>query len=352
MVALQQERTGDSGDSLVTETSGLSIQLVSERQAGFIVTDCEVENGKIGVVTVTYNGEPVLEEFLASMAEQTYRNFILYVVDNASRDRTLEMIRGAAGLPIVIIANNQNLGVAEGNNQGIRAALADRCEYILLLNNDTVLSKDLLRQLCEGSEKHDSDMTTGKMYYHDRPDVFWCAGGSLLPWQGYEVRHEGANQRDTGQFDRPRRITYTPTCCLLVRKRVFERIGLMDSRYFVYFDDVDFLYRASKQRLSLWYVPQAKLWHKVSSSTGSTSDFTLRYCTRNRIYFQRKHLHYTLAALWYALSLTRSALAYVLLQNGFSKFRLRWASAHEGWKYAQNIEEASFPARCQPTKTP
>jgi GT2 family glycosyltransferase len=322
-----------------------------EREANSFVTDVGQESSKIGAVTVTYNGESVLQEFLSSIAQQTYQNFTLYVVDNASRDRTLEMVREVAGVPVVLIANHQNVGVAEGNNQGIRAALADGCEYVLLLNNDTVLSSDLFQQLWQGLKTNRCDMATGKMYYHDRPDVIWCAGGSLLPWQGYEVRHDGADQRDTGQFERARRISYTPTCCLLARRSVFERIGLMDSRYFVYFDDVDFLYRAYKAGLSLWYFPQAKLWHKVSSSTGATSDFTLHYCTRNRIYFQRKHLPYGLALLWYLLSLSRSALAFVLLQNAFPKFRLRWKSANEGWKFPRKNEDAVLASR-QLTKTP
>ena len=257
-----------------------------------------VDLGKIGVVTVTYNSEPVLQEFFDSLAAQTHRNFALYVIDNASKDKTLEMTAQRTDLPVVVIANGGNLGVAEGNNQGIRAALADGCECVLLLNNDTVFSADLIAQLYAGLDRHHCDMTTGKMYYHDRPDVLWCAGGRFQPWLGYRVQHDGENQKDTGQYGHPRPVTYTPTCCLLVRRSVFDRIGLMDSLYFVYSDDVDFLYRCLKQGLSLWYVPDAKLWHKVSALTGNTSDFMVRYCTRNRIYFLLKHLPKLKAVTW------------------------------------------------------
>jgi len=295
----------------------------------------QVEQGKIGVVTVTYNSESVLQEFFDSLAGQTHHNFALYVVDNASKDKTLEMTRQRTDFPIVVIANAENLGVAEGNNQGIRAALADACECVLLLNNDVVFPADLFAQLYAGLDRHSCDMTTGKMYYHDKPDVFWCAGGRFQPWLGYRTQHDGEYQKDTGQFDAPRRVTYTPTCCLLVRREVFTWIGLMDARYFVYSDDVDFLYRGLKQGLKLWYVPEAKLWHKVSSLTGNMSDFMVRYCTRNRMYFLRKHLPTWIALYWYIYMYIRSGVGYLLGRKSRATWELWKASAQEGWNMSR-----------------
>lgn|ERR1700728_2678225 len=301
-----------------------------------------VEKGKIGVVTVTYNSGPVLQEFFDSLAKQTHRNFVLYMVDNASKDDTLDRTNRRTDVHVVIIANSENLGVAEGNNQGIRAALASGCECVLLLNNDTVFPADLVEQLYAGLERCCCDMTTGKMYYHDRPDVFWCAGGRLRKWRGYDSAHDGEGQKDEGQFNRLRRVTYTPTCCLLVRRTVFERVGLMDSLYFVYFDDVDFLYRCLKRGVSLWYLPDAKLWHKVSSITGHLSDFALRYCSRNRAYFLRKNLPRGVALLWYLQSQFRSAVAFLLFHNSLSKWRLRRTSAREGWNRIPDKTKGRF----------
>ena len=300
-----------------------------------------IEQGKIGVVTVTYNSEPVLQEFFDSLAGQTHRSFVLYVVDNASKDNTLEMSRQRTDLPVVIIANGENLGVAEGNNQGIRAALADGCECVLLLNNDTVFLADLFAQLYAGLDRHHCDMTTGKMYYHDRPDVFWCAGGRFQPWLAYRVQHDGENQKDFGQYDQPRRVTYTPTCCLLVRRSVFDRIGLMDGRYFVYSDDVDFLYRCLKQGLSLWYVPDAKLWHKVSALTGNTSDFMARYCTRNRIYFLRKHLPKLNAVAWGLLYTMHLFARRIRGIDNTNIWRLKLKAVHEGIELSKHSWMAS-----------
>lgn len=291
----------------------------------------QVEQGKIGVVTVTYNSETLLQEFFDSLAAQSHQKFVLYVVDNASRDRTLEMTKQRTDLSIFIIANAVNVGVAEGNNQGIRSALADGCECILLLNNDTVFPVDLFAQLYIGLNRHGCDMTTGKMYCHARPNVFWCAGGHFQPWLGYRTQHDGFEQKDTGQYDQPRRVTYTPTCCLLIRRSVFDRIGMMDSRYFVYSDDADFLYRCLKQELTLWYLPDAKLWHKVNSLTGSASSFTEHYCTRNRIFFMRKGLPTWQAWLWYVAYRAYYLLNLWIRKNTRKEYESRVVSAKDGW---------------------
>jgi GT2 family glycosyltransferase len=291
-----------------------------------------IEQGKIGVVTVTYNSQEVLQEFLGSLAPQTYKNFVVYIVDNASRDQTLEMARKWTALPVVVLANTENLGVAEGNNQGIRSALKDGCECVLLLNNDTVFPADFVAHLYAGLDRYKCDMTTARMYYHQSPNVLWCAGGHFQPWLGYRIQHDGENKKDVGQYNQPRCVSYTPTCCLLVRRSVFDRVGLMDSRYFVYSDDVDFLYRCLKQGASLWYVPDARLWHKVGSLTGGAiSNFVLRYIARNRVYFLRKNLPYWQALLWYGQVQALYALKFLLRRTSYDSWRLQCRSARDGW---------------------
>jgi GT2 family glycosyltransferase len=249
-----------------------------------------IEKGKIGVVTVTYNSGLVLQDFFDSLAVQTHQNFVVYVVDNASHDDTLGRTNQRTDMRIVTIVNAANLGVAEGNNQGIRAALSAGCECVLLLNNDTAFPPDFLEQLYSGLDLYHCDMTTSKMYYYDEPKRLWCAGGAFQPWFAYRHTHVGMDEIDIGQYDLARRITYVPTCCVLIKKGVFEKIGLMDPRYFVYWDDVDFMYRAMKAGIYLMYLPEARLLHKVGRLTGGEdSPFAQRYCTRNRVYFILKY---------------------------------------------------------------
>ena len=244
----------------------------------------------VGIVTVTYNSAPVLEEFFESLFAQDHADFVLYVVDNDSHDATRAMVEARQADPRVrAIWSPSNTGIARGNNLGIAQALSDGCEHVLLLNNDTVFGPELLSGLLNALGRHHADMVVPKMYYHDQPRRIWCAGGRLKPWQGYTAGHFGYDEIDHGQRDSARRIDYSPTCCFLVKRAVFETLGLMDEKFFVYCDDTDFCIRAKQHGVSLWYVPTPTLLHKVSSLTGSSSEFTLRMLTRGRAYLIRKY---------------------------------------------------------------
>ncbi|WP_109488726.1 glycosyltransferase family 2 protein [Occallatibacter savannae] len=249
------------------------------------------ETHKIGVVTVLYQSAAVLPDFFASLEAQTHTNFVVYCVDNASSDGSADLC-AQRGVHYVTIRNERNLGVAEGNNIGIRAAMQAGCDSILLLNNDVVFNPEMFVRLLQGLERHNADMVTPMVYFADPPDMVWCAGGAFNRWTGYKSIHSGGGVRDSGQFKSDRRIEYSPTCCVLVKTEVFRRVGLMDERYFVYWDDADWMWRAKKAGVSLWYVCEATLWHKVGSLTGGKqSDFSIHYGARNMAYFLYKNVN-------------------------------------------------------------
>ncbi len=301
------------------------------------MTESHSIEAKIGVVTVTYNSGSVLPEFLESLALQTYKNIVLYVIDNDSKDETLEIVSRPSKYKIVTIANPKNVGVAAGNNLGIRSALEDGCQCILLLNNDTVFPEDLIAELYAGLERYNCDMSTAKMFYHDSPNVLWYGGGRFPAWRGLQPTHDGFEAIDTGQYDQPRRVTYTPTCCLLLRRSVVDRVGMMDEAYFAYCDDTDYLLRCLQHRISLWYVPRAKLWHKVSSLTKSQPEFTARLLARNRIYLIRKHMPAILAHVWYWLEQLRYALEVLFRRSSSKTWRVRRLAAKDGWAMTRNL---------------
>jgi GT2 family glycosyltransferase len=249
-----------------------------------------VEQTLVGVVTVTFNSATVLPDFLRCMSAQSHRNFLLFAVDNASQDDTTNILRSCSDHRLKFVLNAGNLGVAEGNNQGIRAALEAGCSAVLLINNDTEFETELVAKLLEALDTYDAEIVCPKMMYYDQPDRIWCAGGEFLPSRGYMSICYGENEIDRGQHDRVRVVTDVPTCCVLIKKRVFDIIGLMDERYFVYVDDSDFMYRAMKAGVRMIYFPGAKLLHKVSSLTGGgESQFAIHYATRNRVFFQLKY---------------------------------------------------------------
>jgi len=274
--------------------------------------------GRIGVVTVLFQSEPVLPEFFASIAAQTYRNFTVFAIDNASSDRSAALCIEQG---FTVFTNDDNRGVAAANNQGISAALAAGCEYVLLLNNDVRFGAELFLQLLDGLQTQHCQMTTPLMYFSDAPDAVWCAGGGFTPWLGERPRHYSQGRRDTGQFQRIRRVAFTPTCCVLIHRDVFARIGMMDERYFVYWDDTDFMLRARRAGLQLMLLPYARLWHKVGALTGRHSEFTLRYATRNHAYYLRKHLPAPLAVAWLTVYATVFAAAALVSHRGRLKLR-------------------------------
>lgn len=288
---------------------------------------------KIGIVTVLYNSESVLEEFFQTLDQQTEHDFTLYVIDNASKDKSLELSQRLAetvNFPCVFFPEKENWGVAKGNNIGINAALKDNCEYILLANNDIVLLPDTIKDLLNGMNEMRADMAIPKIYFHDT-GLIWCAGGKFN-WLMGDTANIGERIKDVGQFDENSYTDYAPTCFMLMKRSVIEDVGLMDEKYFVYFDDTDFVYRAvRKLHKKLAYIPKSVLSHKVSSCTGFASDFTTYMLSRNVIYFARKHFSFPHKQL---TILTRLIHTYLRARFIFPKnnYEMRKKGHREGFK--------------------
>jgi len=274
-------------------------------------------HSKVGLVTITFNSEEVIEGFMNSVNAQDYPNYCLYVVDNNSKDNTLKIVDALGDKnKVVTIKNDFNNGVAGGNNQGILKALKDGCEYVILINNDTEFEASLISKLWRTSEELKYSIVVPKMLYYSEPDIIWFAGGYLKRSEGYRNHHIGSNEKDTGQYV-DREITYAPTCCALIHRSVFDDIGLMDEKYFVYFDDTDFWYRVLKHgKHKMWLLNDVKFYHKVSSLTKSKNgtrlnfkfgDFFVRYSTRNRVYYLKKQKTVTsifnLFSFWFRVNM-------------------------------------------------
>ncbi len=253
---------------------------------------------KVGLVTITYNSESVLVGFLDSFIKQTYKDVILYVVDNDSKDTTLLILEKYKYNNIKIVKNNKNAGVASANNQGIKEALKDNCDKVLIVNNDIEFNKSLVAELIHFQNTYNCSLVAPKIMFYDHPNKIWYAGGQFEKYKGYLPIHRGINSIDKGQFDVVMKVEYAPTCCLLINKEVFSDIGFMDENYFVYFDDTDFLYRIwQDKRHFLYYFPGEIVYHKVGSLTKSLyrksnklyrGDFFLKQMTRNHVYFLKK----------------------------------------------------------------
>jgi len=253
---------------------------------------------KIGLVTITYNSAHVLRGFLDSVLNQTFQNFIIYIIDNNSQDITFNILEEYSDDRIVLIKNFENVGVAKANNQGIKLSLNDGCSQVLIINNDIEFEEHLFQKMLNIQKENNCSLVVPKMMYFDNPNHIWYAGSDFVKTKGFLPIHKGMRQKDEGKFDGVFQVEYAPTCCLLVKKQVFEDVGFMDEKYFVYFDDTDFSYRVLIDgRHKLFYFSDVKFYHKVGSLTKSVdidnkkeyrSDFFIKQNTRNHIYFLKK----------------------------------------------------------------
>lgn len=298
------------------------------------------EGTRIGIVTVLYNSDDVLPGFFKSLAVQQGVRYRLYVIDNSATDSGTRISRAMAeqhGIDAVCVFNNANVGVAKGNNQGIEMALADGCTHVLLANNDTEFGPttivDLWHALADGSER----AATPKIMYFDEPELLWYGGGHINAWL-MRTPHYGIKKQDRGQFDHLRRVHYAPTCFMLLERGVFDEVGLMDERYFVYTDDTDFVWRMNRRGLHIRYAPGVIVLHKVSTSTGGElSPFSLYYTNRNRIFFIRKNLRGVkkLFALGYVMATRLPRLC--LLPKRLSE--RGWAGVRDGFALQLRCDE-------------
>ncbi len=243
---------------------------------------------------------------LISLNKIKINNFELniLVVDNGSTDESVKRIKDSTDkdAKFTIIENKENLGFAEGNNLGIRHALKNGADFVCLLNNDTHVDADFLMELVRAAESDEKiGIVGGKIYFEkgfefhkdkysksDFGKVIWYAGG-VIDWKNVYASHKGVDEVDVGQYETMGDTEYVNGCLMLVKRKVFEKIGLFDKKFFLYFEDVDFSIRAKNAGFRLVYCPKAKIWHLNSGSSGSGSGLHDYFTTRNRMIFGMKY---------------------------------------------------------------
>ncbi len=298
---------------------------------------------KVFIVILNWNGGKDTLECLDSLLHcyiTVKQNRIeIVVVDNGSTDGSVEELKNKnteINNKFAIIENKKNLGFAEGNNVGIKYALENGADYIFLLNNDTLANQNLVDKLLEAMENDKSIGIAGpKIYFapgyefhkdryknEDKGKVLWYAGG-IIDWKNIYASHKGVDEVDHGQHDELSETDFVTGCAMMLKREVFERIGLFDKRYFLYWEDNDFCQRAKRAGFKVVYVPQASMWHKNASSSDKPGSTTHQYYqTRNRLLFGMKY-----GQLRTKFALFRESLRFLLAggikQQAVSDFYLR-----------------------------
>jgi GT2 family glycosyltransferase len=201
-----------------------------------------------------------------------------------------------------VLRNPKNLGYGGGNNPGLRCAIDAGAEYVLLLNNDAVVAPDCVRRLVTAAEADRRiGMATPRVFYYDRPtEIYW--DGGIVDWESGNVPHDSRGLPVEAGIVRSEWLN---GCSLLVRMATVRDIGLLDERYFLYFEDADWSMRAARRGWMNAVVLQAQAWHKAHRTTGGfTNPAVLFYYLRNRYLFvtthapRRRRLPWKLRYMW------------------------------------------------------
>lgn len=242
---------------------------------------------KVIIIILTWNNKDDTIECLGSVRSLAYPNFDIVLVDNGSTDGSVAYI-GARYPDVTIIANEKNLGFAAGNNVGITYALTKGVEYVLILNNDTIVEPGFLHALMEVAERDPRIGIVGpKIVFYNNPTRTWSAGGRVNLFTG---RSTNVGTHDSHNSCRGVKIVdYVSGCALLIKTETIERIGLFDEDYFLYLEDSDLNFRAHRQGYLSIVNCDTTVLHKAGTSSSVVRDSNYYYFTRNSLLFLKKN---------------------------------------------------------------
>lgn len=263
---------------------------------------------KVAIIVLNWNRADDTIECLKSIQKIKASNVRLHnvVIDNASTDDSVERISDYVSNQLTtnyqLLTTKSNLGFAGGNNVGIKYALENGADYIVLLNNDTIVTSNLIEGLLKTFAEHPKvGAISPKIYFakgfefhkarykkSDLGRVIWYAGGDM-DWKNVYGSNHGVDEVDNGQFEEILKTDFTTGCCMVVPREVIEKVGMLDESYYLYMEDVDLCERIRKAGFEVLYTPYAYLWHKVSQSSGIGSDLNDYFITRNRLLFGLKY---------------------------------------------------------------
>jgi len=266
-----------------------------------------VTKPKVSIIILTTNALAMTKEQLLDVArlETSGMEVECIIVDNGSGDGTEESIKNykLPNMAYKFIQSGANLGFAGGNNVGIEDAVKRGFDYIILMNNDLILPKDIVVKLVDFMDKNpEVGLASPKMYFAkgyefhkdryketEKGKVFWYAGGNIDKENVY-TNHRGVDEIDHGQYDRIEETDVANGACVIIRREVFKKIGLLDASFFLYWEDADFSERAKRAGYKVMYFPKTCMWHKVSASTGGSGSPTNDYfLTRNRFFYAMRY---------------------------------------------------------------
>ena len=296
---------------------------------------------KIAIIIINWNTYQLTFNCLKSLKACTYNNKTIFLVDNGSEDGSGDKI--ALEFPdINFIKNEINEGFTGANNKALKVILKQNFDYVLLLNNDTEVKPNFL-SLLEARMDSDQNLAATQPLILDFPNknTIWNGGGSFNTFFGLSTT------RSNGLIYKPQLKIETFTewisgCCILVKIEVIKEVGLLDNRFFAYFEDVDWSIRMTKLGYKLGVVPKSIIYHQSSGSTkmnntsneGNLSPYAHYLNVRNHIYLIKKHTFFfnSFGSWIYQILKITSYSIYFILRGRFGKFKMVWRGVSDAIK--------------------
>ena len=237
----------------------------------------------VSIIILNYNAGNLLLECIESVLQTNYQKFEIIIVDNDSKDDSVDRCKEKFR-DVQIIENKKNLGYCEGNNVGIRNA---KGEFIAILNPDTVVDSNWLKELIKGYEIFGDGMYQPRFLTTNNHKILQGTGNMINLFGFGFARNKG--DLDEGQFNEPERIGYTSGTCLFTSKKIIEELDMFDSFLFAYHDDLDLCWRAALKNIKSYYIPSSIVYHPPEGYTFKWNSFKFYLLERNRQYCLLTH---------------------------------------------------------------
>lgn len=254
---------------------------------------------KLAIVIINWNSYDVTNTTLLSLKNTSFIDYDIILVDNHSTDGSIERLENDFK-NIIILKADQNLGFTGGNNIGIDYSIEKGYLYTMLLNNDVEVESNFLEPLIEVLDLNEGvGAVQPLIYFHHDRSIIWNAGCKFNPWLGITVT-KGYNKRDIGQKERfiEKKVDWITGCAFMVRTKLFEQVGALNNKFFIYYEDVDLSFRIKQVGFTLAYVPKSVIYHiagvshksKEKTKEGYISSKVHYLNSRNRIWVLKKYI--------------------------------------------------------------
>lgn len=297
----------------------------------------------VSIITINYNQPKTTIELLNSIKIFGGNNVEVILVDNAPMQSFVNEFKEAYP-DIVYLYSQKNLGFAGGNNIGIQAAKGD---YILLLNNDTEITEGFISAMInEMNGNGDIGLLSPLIKYFDDKNVIQYAGFTKMNYLTARNEAVGFKEKDKGQYNNV--STKTGFChgaAVMCRKTDMKKAGLMDERYFLYYEELDWCEKFKRTGKKIWFTGKTAIYHKESMSVGKESIIKTYFMTRNRILYIRRNtgiINTVLFASYFTLVAFPKQIFYYIRENKWDLVRYSFKGLMWNFTHSKNSNSLGF----------